>query len=118
MLVTVLSGTCNVTSTQIYLVNMKPLTTYVLTVQRYVEFGPESRNVTFNITAYSKNLAYIISMCSYCYSFTVVIHSTYFYFLLSLNKKLNICSVYSFTSQTDLAYLEHEFIYEMYVHTS
>ena len=49
-------GTCNVTSTQIYLVNMKPLTTYVFTVRvmSCVELGPESNNLTFNITGYSK----------------------------------------------------------------
>ena len=49
-------GTCNVTSTQLYLVNMKPLTTYVFTIRvmSCVELGPESKNLTFNITGYSK----------------------------------------------------------------
>ena len=49
-------GVCYIFSTKVYLVNMKPLVTYVFTVSAVncVGFGPESKNVTFNIIAYSK----------------------------------------------------------------
>lgn len=49
-------GVCYISSTKVYLVNMKPLVTYVFTVSaaNCVGYGPESVNVTFNITAYSK----------------------------------------------------------------
>lgn len=50
------SGSCNVTSTKVYIVDLKPLVNYVFTVYAVncIGIGPESENVTFNITAYSK----------------------------------------------------------------
>ena len=49
-------GVCYVSFTKVYLVNIKPLVTYVFTVRAVncAGFGPESENVTFNITAHSK----------------------------------------------------------------
>ena len=50
-------GSCNVNFlTEVYLVNMKPLTPYIFTVRvvSCVGIGSESRNLTFSITAYSK----------------------------------------------------------------
>ena len=50
------NGSCNVTSTNVYIVDLKPLVNYVFTVYAVncIGIGPESENVTFNITAYSK----------------------------------------------------------------
>ena len=50
------NGSCNVTSTKVYIVVLKPLVNYVFTVYAVncIGIGPESENVTFNITAYSK----------------------------------------------------------------
>ena len=49
-------GVCYVSSTKVYLVNIKPLVTYEFTVRAVncAGYGPKSENVTFNITAHSK----------------------------------------------------------------
>ena len=56
LLANVPMGLVMLPNTKAYIVNLKPLVNYIFTVYAVncIGIGPESENVTFNVTAYSK----------------------------------------------------------------